>query len=328
MTARIKLCGLMLTVAISGMLPLPAARADQPPSNVRIGVLTLPGRSEAETALRDGLSDLGYVEGKSVTFEWKSADSNSAEEYQARASALVQSRVDVIVAIGTPAARAALSATSTIPVVFISGDPIGTGLAASLAHPGANATGVSSLTTDLMAKRLELLLQIAPRTRRVLLLLNPDNPLHSTLLEETQKVARTLRIHIVPLSARNPAELDAALGTIQRSAGEALVVTSEGVFITNRDKIADAARRTKLPTVVPTKDYWGDGVLMSYGPSVREMERRAAVYIDKILRGAKPADLPIEQGSKFDLRIDLHVARELGLKVPQDLLYRADEVIR
>jgi len=307
---------------------LPPASADQPPATVRIGVLTLPGRGEAETALREGLSELGYVEGKSVTFEWKSVDSNSADDYQARAAALVRSRVDVIVAIGTPAARAALSATSTIPVVFISGDPIGTGLATSLAHPGGNATGVSSLTTDLMAKRLELLLQIAPRTRRVLLLLNPDNPLHSTVLEETQKVARTLRIHLVPLSARNAAELDAALVTIQHSAGEALVVTSEGIFRANRDKIGDAARRTKLPTVVPTKDYWGEGVLMSYGPSVREMERRAAVYIDKILKGAKPADLPIEQGSKFDLRIDLHVARELGLKVPQDLLYRADEVIR
>ena len=179
-----------------------------------------------------------------------------------------------------------------------------------------------------MAKRLELLLQIAPRTRGILLLLNPDNPLHSTVLEETQKVARTLRIHIVALSARNLAELDAALGAIQRGAGEALVVTSEGIFVANRDKIGDAARRTKLPTVVPTKDYWGEGVLMSYGPSVREMERRAAVYIDKILKGAKPADLPIEQGSKFDLRIDLRVARELGLKVPQDLLFRADEVIR
>ena len=256
MTARIKLRGLMLTVAISGVLLSPAAIADQPPAKVRIGVLTLPGRGEAETALREGMSELGYIEGKNVTFEWKSADSNSAEEYQARAAALVRSKVDVIVAIGTPAARAALSATSTIPVVFISGDPIGTGLAASLAHPGANATGVSSLTTDLMAKRLELLLQIAPRTRRVLLLLNPDNPLHSTVLEETEKVARTLRIHIEPLSARNPAELDAALSTIRRSPGEALVVTSEGIFVANRDKIADAARRTKLPTLVPTKDYW------------------------------------------------------------------------
>jgi putative ABC transport system substrate-binding protein len=236
--------------------------------------------------------------------------------------------VDVIVAIGTPAARAALSATSTIPIVFVSGDPIVGGLVANLAHPGANATGVSSLTTDLMAKRLQLLQQIAPRARRVILLVNRDNPLHPAILEEIQKVAPTLGIQIVALDAGNPAKLDAALRASQRSTGDALIVSSDSFFVSNRDKIAAAVRNAKLPSLVPTKDYWGDGVLMSYGPSLKEMGRRAAAYVDKILKGAKTADLPIEQSTKFELRIDLRVARELDLKVPQDLLYRADEVIR
>jgi len=320
----------VVAVAIAAALLLSTARAAQPPTSVRIGVLRawLPPSVEpsTENGLRDGLSELGYIEGKNLTIETRLVD--SSETYESGAADVIRSRVHLIVAIGTPAARAAMSATATIPIVFASGDPIVGGLVTNLAHPGANATGVSSLTTDLMAKRLQLLQQIAPRARRVILLVNRDNPLHPAIREETQKVAPTLGIQIVALDAGNQSRLDAALRGTQRSAGDALIVTSDGFFVSNRDKIAAAVRKAKLPALVPTKDYWSDGVLMSYGPSLKEMGRRAAAYVDKILKGAKTADLPIEQSSKFELRIDLRVARELDLKVPQDLLYRADEVIR
>jgi len=307
-------------------LQLLSARADQLPNVAHIGVLTPLGDLSAEEGLREGLSELGYVEGKNLTIEWRRY-AQSSDAMRSAAADLVRSRVDLIVAIGTQAARAALSETSTIPIVFVSGDPVGTGLAASLAHPGANATGLSSQTTELMAKRLQLLQQIAPGTRRVIMLVNQDSPLRAAVVEEAQKAARTLRMDIAPLNAGNPAELDAALHAIQRRAGTALIVSSDVFFIANRDKIADAVRKAKLPTLVPNRDYWGEGVLMAYGSGLRELDHRAAVYIDKILRGNKPANLPIEQGS-VRLVIDLRTARDLGLKVPEGLLYRADEVMR
>ncbi len=318
---------LILGVVIGTASLSPAARPDQPPAIVRIGALVPLGAASFEEGLRQGLSELGYVEGRNLIIEWRRYP-QSADVLQSAAEELVRSRVDVIVADGTQAARAALSATSTIPVVLLSGDPVASGLVASLARPGGNATGASSQTTELMAKRLQLLQQIAPRTRRVILLVNPDSPLHAAILEETQRVARTLRIHIGTLNARNAEELDAALRRIQRSANDAFIVSSDVFFIVNKDKIADAVRKAKVPALVPTKDYQGEGVLMSYGPSLSWMSRRGAAYVDKILKGAKPADLPIEQVSKFELIIDLRVARELGLKVPQELLIRADEVIR
>ena len=294
----------------------------------RIGVLMpLGGDGVFEVALAEGLSALGYVEGKNLTFYWRRYE-QSSEAIRSAAAELVQSRVDVVVANGTQAARAVLSETSTIPVVFLSADPIRAGLATSLAHPGANATGVSGQSPGLMAKRLQLLLQIAPRTRGVTLLVNPDSPLHPAFLEEAQKGAHTLGMRVATLNARNPNELDTALRGIQRHAGDAFVISPDTLFLVNKGKIAAAMRRAKLPAITTTKDYQGDGVLMSYGTSLNWMAHRAAGYADKILRGAKPADLPIEQASKIDLIIDLRVARELGLKVPQELLFRADEVIR
>jgi putative tryptophan/tyrosine transport system substrate-binding protein len=211
--------------------------------------------------------------------------------------------------------------------VFVSGDPVAAGLVPSLARPGGNGTGVSALTTDLMAKRLQLLQQTAPRTRRVLLLVNPDNAMHAPVLQETEKVASMLRMHLIPLEARNWVELDAALRAVAHSAGHAFIVGSDIFFIAKKAQIGDAVRKPTLPTIVPTKDYQGKGIL-SYGASLNWMAHRAATYVDQILKGAKPADLSVEQSPKFELIIDLRVARELGLKAPQDLLLRADEVIR
>jgi putative ABC transport system substrate-binding protein len=277
--------------------------------------------------LRESLRELGYVEGKSLILESQQYE-QSSDAIRAAAAALVRSGVDLIVVNGTQATRAVLSATSTIPVVFLSGDRINAGLAVSLAHPGGNATGISSQSTELIAKRLQMLRQIAPRTHHFVMLANPASPMYAAIVGETQNAASTLRIHVSIAKASNADELAAALHGIPRNAGYALIVSSDAFFIGNRDRIGDAARKAKLPTLVPTRDYRGEGVLMSYGPSLREVVRYVAADIDKILKGAKPGDLPIEQGTKLELIIDARIARELGLKVPQELLFRADEVIR
>ncbi len=318
---------LIQSIVITTVLLSPTAGADQSPTVARIGVLMHLGDTSAEVGLREGLSELGYTEGRNLSIDWRRYE-QSGDALRSIAADLVQSRVDLIVALSSQAARAALSQTSTIPVVFISADPIGAGLAANLAHPGANATGVSSQSTDLMAKRLQLLQQVAPRTRRVVMLMNPDNPLHAVFLEEVQKAAGTLRIRVGTLNARSADELDSELRRIQPRAREAFIVSSDTLFIVNKDKIGAAVRKAKLPALVPTRDYQGEGVLMSYGPTLNWMAHRAAAYADKILKGAKPGDLPIEQGSKLQLIIDLRIAHELGLKVPEELLFRADEVIR
>ena len=240
----------------------------------------------------------------------------------------MRSKVNLIVVLSTPAAHAALSATATIPVVFVSGDPVATGLAESLAHPGGNASGVATLSTELIPKRLELLQQVAPHVRRVILLGNPDSQLQAGVLKEARKAGEALRIDVVAVDARNAAELDTALRGLQHRAPDGFMVSSDVLFLANSSKVAAAVARAKLPGMFPWRDYHDAGVLMSYGASPKEMGRQLAAYVDKILKGAKPADLPIEQSSKYDLVIDLGVARALGLKVPQELLLRADEVIR
>ena len=315
-----------LMVAALAMSLLPAAHADPVPAVVRIGALAPLVTTSPEEGFRLGLAELGYVEGRNLIIERRRAE--SSDGFRSAAADLVRSKVNLIVAFGTQAARAALSATATIPVVFISGDPVGTGLAESLAHPGGNATGVSTLSTELIPKRLELLKQVAPYVRRVILLGNPSGPLQAGVLKEARKAGEALRMRIVAVDARNAAELDAALRRLQHRASDGFMVSSDLLFLANRAKVAAAVARARLPSMVPWRDYHDVGVLMSYGASTKEMGRQAAGYVDKILKGAKPADLPIEQSSKYDLVIDLRVARELGLKVPQELLFRADEVIR
>ena len=315
-----------LMVAALAMSPLLAAHADPVPGVVRIGALTPLVMTSPEEGLRQGLAELGYVEGRNLIIERRRAE--SGDDLRSAAEDLVRSKVNLIVALTTTAARAALSATATIPVVFISGDPVGTGLAESLAYPGGNATGVSTLSTELMPKRLELLQQVAPHVRRVILLGNPGNPLQAGVLREARKAGEALHMHIVAVDARNAVELDAALRGLQHRASDAFMVTSDVLFLGNRAKVAAAVAKARLPGIFPWRDYHDAGVLMSYGASPKEMGRQAAAYVDRILKGAKPADLPIEQSSKYELVIDLRVARELGLKVPQELLFRADEVIR
>ena len=300
------------------------SQADEPLPVHRIGVVTAAlGSSSTNQGLREGLRELGYIEGKNIVIEWRSAAANV--ELRSLATELERSKAEVIVALGSSPARAALEATRT-PVVFLAGDPVGTGFAASLARPGGRGTGVSTMSTEVIAKRLDFLHQLAPRAQRFFYLFNSSNPLAAPQLEEAQRAARAMGVRLVKLDARNDAEIDRVLGTIRRRSADGLLVSGDLFFLASKGKLTWAVREAKLPAVFPLKEY--HGALVSYGSDLTEAGRRMANYVDRILRGAKPADLPIEQITKYELIVDLRVAQELGLKVPQELLLRADEVIR
>jgi putative ABC transport system substrate-binding protein len=280
-----------------------------------------------EVGLQQGLRELGYTDEHNVRVEWRRSAGN-LDDIRSLAADLVRAKVDVIVTLGTPATRAALEVTTTVPVVFLVGDPVRLGFASSLAKPGGNATGVSVVDTELSAKRLELLRLCVPRAARVLYLMNSSNPLASSMLKETEKAAHALGVTLVRLDVRNADELDYALQAILRSREDAILASPDPLFLANIPKINAAVRKVRLPGMFPFREYHGDGVLMSYGPNLKEASRRAATYVHRILKGSKPADLPIEQISTYELVIDLRAARSMGVTVPQDLVMRADEVIR
>ena len=319
--------GLVLAALIGTAPVCLSVHADSPQAIPRIGML-MPQMADAPLGdgLREGLRELGYIEGKTIVIESRPPGS-TPEALRLLAADLARSKVDLLVVFSTPAARAALDAT-TLPVVFLAGDPVAAGLAASLARPGGNATGVSLVTSELTAKRLELLRLSAPRARRFILLTNSANPTTTRQLEGAQEGARTLGVQLMTLDARNAAELDTALARIPQIAAGGVVVSAELLFLANRAKIARALRETKLPAIFPATEYHDAGILMSYGPSLKQAMHRVAVLVDKIIKGAKAGDLPIEQVAKVELVIDLRVARARGLEIPQELLLRADEVIR
>jgi len=292
-----------------------------------IGVLYREGSQTALAGLRDGLRDLGYVEGKNIAIEWKPLSDPTDEKLRTIAVEWATSHADVIVAMGTPEARAVLQATS-VPVVFVAGDPVGTGLAQSLAHPGGRGTGVSMLNRELVGKRMELLRQFSPGARRIVLLTNPSNPLDARMVGEAQSSARALDLKLMVAEARTEPELDTRLRAMSRGAADGLLVSNDQLFLSHRAKVTEAARKARLPAIFPFKEYHDSGALASYGPSGAEGTRKAATYVAKILEGAKPGDLPIEEISSFELVIDLRVAREMQIKIPQELLYRANEVIK
>jgi putative ABC transport system substrate-binding protein len=256
---------------------------------------------EHNEAFRRGLADLGYVEGKSIVIDWRWAE-GTRERLGDLAADLVRLGTDVIVTGGTQAARAAKQATATIPIVMATGgDPVGSGLVASLARPGGNLTGLSSLAHGTVRKQFELLLkEVAPKVSRVAILWNPDNPTHATQLTEA---------------------------VMARHRAEALVILTDGIFTSYAGLLAELAARGRLPAIYSLAEYAESGGLMSYGASRREMYRRAAAYVDKILRGAVPADLPVEQATRFELVINLKTAKALRLTIPPALLQRADQVI-
>jgi len=310
------------TTLIGALLPAAPAQADPP----RIAVLAPFGTSSPQAALREGFRELGYIEGENLIIDWR-VSSRTLQEFRLQAAELLALRPDIIVAFSTPATRAALDATTSIPVVFYVGDPIGSGVAASLAKPEGNATGVSSLSTELTAKRLDLLHQLLPKARRVAYLIYPTNPLTPLQLQQAQSSSRVLGLQLRPLEVRSVSDLDTALSDITPGNTDAVLVT-DAFFRAERTKIANATRAARVPLMFGWKGDPRDGVLISYGPSFRDGARRVAGYVDKVLKGTKPSQLPIEQNATYELIINLRVARDLGIEVPQEILLRANEVVR
>lgn len=296
-------------------------------SIARLGIL-LYGNPRVEPnlpPLRRALTDLGYVEGRNVAIEYRYAD-GKPERLPELAIELAATRPDVLFALGGDVAQAAVKATRTIPIVFASSaDPVQLGFAKSLAHPGGNATGVSFLLDDLASKRLELLKELAPRVARVAFLWHPDHV--DNELRQAEGAARSLGVTLDPLVLRRPADIETALAAVARSSAEALYVVSSRLTVRNLDAFVGFATRQRLPLAGGWGAWARAGGLMSYGPNVDDMVRRAAGYVDRILKGAKPADLPIQQPTRFALVVNLKTARMLGLAIPEAIIARADDVI-
>jgi putative ABC transport system substrate-binding protein len=279
------------------------------------------------THFRQGLSETGYVEGQNVAIEYRWAE-GSYDRLPAMAADFVGRKVDLIVTSGgSSAALAAKSATSTIPVVFETGDPVAFGLVASLARPGGNLTGLSYLAFELMAKRLELLSELVPQARVIALLVNPNNPNAERIMRDVQEAARAKGLQLPILKAGTETEIDAAFAThVQRQAG-ALVVGPDLSFVIRREQLMALASRHAVPAIYWSREWVASGGLISYGPSVPAIYRQLGVYAGKILNGARPADLPVQQPTKFELVVNLKTAKALGLTIPPSLLLRADQVI-
>jgi ABC-type uncharacterized transport system substrate-binding protein len=306
-----------------------AARAQQAGKIRTIGYLS-PGPGPPAsliTALFEALSELGWIEGKNVAFERRYAE-NRLERLPEFAAELVRLNVDVIVAIGTLGPLAAKRATSTIPIVMTAaGDPLGSGLVASLARPGGNVTGMSLMVPDLGGKRLELLKELLPRLVRVAVLWNAANPYPAIVFKETQAAGLTLGVEVQSLEVRSPDDFDSAFETARRQRPDALISVEDPLTFSHRKRIADFALADRLPSLHGLREDAEAGGLISYGANLPDLFRRAAGYIDKILKGAKPADLPVQQPTKFELVINLKTAKALSLEIPPTLLARADEVI-
>jgi putative ABC transport system substrate-binding protein len=319
---------LLLAVAVAG----PPAHAQQAPKTAKIGILsaTTPAAlAPGVEAFKQGLRELGWVEGKSFVLEVRYGE-GKVERLPELARELVALKMDVIVTPADLSIAAVKRETQTIPIVMaLSSDPVGAGFVASLARPGGNITGLSNISPELSGKRLELLREAVPGFSRVALLWNPD--VRGAVLDykEAASAARSLRVEVKSVEASRAEDLDRAFSTITSWRAQALMLPGVNpVGFANRAQIVSFAQRNRLPSMFPTKEYVDSGGLMSYGPSLVDLLRHAAGYVDKILKGAKPADLPVQQPTKFELVINLKTAKALGLTLPQSLLRRADDVIQ
>jgi len=320
--------GIAVVFALSILAPL-AAEAQPAGRLPRVGVIsegaTLPSSA---TGFGQGLRELGYTEGQNIIVEYRYAAGRS-DQFPKFATELIALGVDVLVVQGTVSAQSAKAVTSTVPIVFaLAGDPVGSGLVASLARPGGNATGLSNLVSELSGKQLEILKAAAPQVSRIGVLYNPVNPASRVALEEARAAARTLAVALEVQEIRQPNELARAFSLLRARRAGALLMISDSVLLTQVSEVSKLALQSRLPAIVANREFPEAGGLFAYGPSFRENLRRAAGYVDKILKGAKPADLPVEQPTKFDLVINLKTAKALGLTIPQSLLVRADEIIQ
>ena len=314
-----------------GLLAAPLAAEAQPPSQVpRIGFLATNSPAEYPDlleAFRQGLRDLGYVEGQNIAIEYRWAEGR-VERFSDFAVELVGLKVDVIVATSSPLALAAKNATRTIAIVFATAaDPVGSGLVASIARPGGNVTGFSLLAPEIVARQLQLLKEAVPTASRVAVLSNPANSYTALLVKETEAAARSLGVRVQPLGVRGATALDSAFSAITKERPGALFVLFDPVLLGHRTRIAEFANKNRLPAMYPHREYVEAGGLIAYGVDLRDNFRRAATYVGKILKGAKPGDLPVEQPTKFELVINMKTAKALGLTIAPSLLQRADQVI-
>ena len=324
-----RLFGLALaTILFATVQP---AEAQQPVKIPRIGYLAaaplsaIPQRIEE---FRQGLHELGYVEGKNIVIEWRSAE-GKANRFPGLAAELVRLKVDAIVTGGPTATRSAKEATVTIPIVMAQdNDPVGNGFVASLARPGGNITGLSTLSPEISGKQLELLMEIIPRLSRVAVFGNSTIPGNAQTLREVELAARAFGVKLQHLDVLGPKEIETAFRAATKGSADALLVLVSFVFISQRTQAADLAVKSRLPAIYFRSEFVDDGGLMSYGVSISDLDRRAATFVDKILKGAKPVDLPIEQPKKFEFIINLKAAKQIGLTIPPNVLARADRVIR
>ena len=306
-----------------------SAEAQQTKKVPRIGFLSSgsPSLNIDAEAFRQGLRELGYIEKQNIIVEYRYAE-GVTERLPDLAAELVKLNVDVIVATGTPATQAAKNATKTIPIVMTVSDPVGTGLVASLPHPGGNVTGLSNLYQDLGGKQLELLKEAVPKISRVAVLWDPANAAHVLWLGELKIAAGALRVTLQPVEVHGPDDFEPAFAAIKREGASAFIVLAYALASDHRPRIVDFAIKSRLPAMYPTSIFTEAGGLMSYGENPLASRRRAATYVDKILKGAKPGDLPVEQPTKFELAINLKTAKAIGLTIPSSVLLRADKVIK
>jgi len=321
----------------AGLLMSPLAKPHsayaQSPQTVRLGLLRLADRRSAERyldALKEGLREYGYVEGKTLALEARYAD-GKVERLAPLAAELVRLRVPIIITTDTPATLAARQATATIAIVFTTAaDPVGSGLVSSLAHPGGNTTGLSNIAGDLGSKHVELLAAVVPGLSQVAVLINPANPAHRSILNGARAACDHAGIISLPFEADTPSKIDGAFTSMVRNRAQAVIVALDSFFSQQRRQIAELALKYKIPTIAANADYVEaePPMLMSYGQDIADHWRRAAAYCDKILKGAKPGDLPVEQSETLSLVISLPAARALGVTVPYSILVRADRVIK
>ena len=321
-----------LLTTLAGALAAPlAAKAQQAAQMWRVGVLL------SRYGVKDGppqglpqrLRELGYVEGQNLTLEWRAAEGGYGRLSDLAAD-LVRRKVDVLVTDTAVATRTAMRATPSIPIVAaLAADPIGDGLVSSVVRPGGNVTGISLMLPELSAKRLELLKEAVSRASRVAVLWNPDTPWHTTMLRQLHTAAPALRLELVPIAVHGAAEFEAAFAVIARERIDAIFWGDNPIFSAHQKQLLGLVAKFRLPVIASSREWVAgtSGLMMSYGPIYVEMFRSAAVYVDKILKGAKPAELPVEQPTKFELAINLRTAKALGLTIPPSLLARADQVI-